>query len=79
MNQPTNGNTNCLAGMGCPSCSSPGPFDIVSNVQVTVTDHGVEDSHDYAWDDDSLCACRHCEFTGNVADFDLTNQQEEQS
>jgi hypothetical protein len=62
-------NTNCLAGMKCPECSSLGPFRITGEASFLVTDDGTEEFGDTEWTDLSSCMCAGCSFAGHVEDF----------
>jgi hypothetical protein len=63
-------NTNCLAGIRCPSCGSEGPFIIEVTVQVVMSDEGSEYGEgDLHWDEESYMRCAECDFDGTAADF----------
>ena len=62
-------NTKCLAGLACPGCGAPGPFRIAASCWATVTDAGVGNVEELAWDDDSPCRCHDCGHTGIVLGF----------
>ena len=62
-------NTNALAGMQCPECGSFGPFRIAGTATFEVTDLGVEDLFNPAWDDASFCICIACNYDGVIMDF----------
>ena len=62
-------NTNCLAGMACPTCKSEGPFGIECVVNVSMADSGTDDMGELDWDDTNWCSCQNCDFTGRVLDF----------
>lgn len=62
-------NTNCLAGMKCPTCDSLGPFKINAITTVLMSDEGSEEGGDQEWDNKSHCACAACDFHGCVKDF----------
>jgi len=59
-------NKNCLAGMRCPECKSYGSFDIITTCIATVTDDGVSDTRDHEWDDDAVCYCCACDWSGTI-------------
>jgi len=64
-------NTNCLADMRCPNCTSPGPFNIEVISVALIYDDGVSDVGDQEWKDDSWCLCteQDCEHQGRVSEF----------
>jgi hypothetical protein len=62
-------NTNCLEGMQCPQCKSFEPFNIEVKTMIKVFDSGTGDHGNTDWDEDSLCECCECDFSGTVADF----------
>jgi hypothetical protein len=63
-------NTNCLAGIRCPSCGSEGPFIIEVIQQVRMYDEGSEEAGgDIHWDSESYMRCEACDFDGTAADF----------
>jgi len=62
-------NTNCLAGMHCPECKSPGPFKISATALFTITDDGTEEFGDIEYDGGSYCCCPACDHDGIVHDF----------
>lgn len=62
-------NANCLAGMACPQCGSPGPFQISATALFTMTDDGSETFGDIAYDGGSYCRCVACGHDGFVHDF----------
>ena len=63
-------NTNCLAGIRCPSCGSEGPFIIQVTQQVRMYDEGTEEcGSDIQWGDASYMRCEACDFDGTAADF----------
>jgi hypothetical protein len=70
-------NINCLAGMQCPKCRSFGPFNIAVKTMMKVFDNGTDGHGDKDWDTGSFCECCECEFSGTVADFSKTSQQQE--
>ena len=63
-------NTNCLAGIRCPSCGSEGPFIVEVTVQVVMSDEGSEYGEgDLHWDEESYMRCVECDADGTAADF----------
>lgn len=64
-------NTNCLAGLQCPSCGSFEPFDIVSESVAKVYDDGVEHHSQTDWSDDSFICCCRCSTSGEVREFKI--------
>lgn len=62
-------NTNCLAGMLCPKCASPGPYNIHATCTVTVSDDGTTDARDFDWDNPNSCTCLNCDYTATIQDF----------
>jgi hypothetical protein len=63
-------NTNCLAGIRCPSCGSEGPFIIEVTQQVRMYDEGSEEcGSDTQWEDESYMRCEACDFDGTASDF----------
>ena len=67
-------NTNCLAGMACPSCKNEGPFKIAATALFTIHDDGTGAFGDVEYDDGSYCACPQCDFDGIVWDFKKGDQ-----
>jgi hypothetical protein len=61
-------NTNCLAGMQCPSCKSDGPFKIAATALFTIHDDGTGEFGDVEYDGGSYCECPQCDFDGIVDD-----------
>ena len=64
-------NENCLDGMRCPACQSPGPFWIVASSFFLISDDGVEDHESVEWDAASLCRCHSCDFMATVSVFTI--------
>jgi hypothetical protein len=66
-------NTNCLAGMKCPSCGYEECFDINVTTTVRMRDDGSDpdsgSGSDIEWDGTSLCHCGACSFFSQVKDF----------
>lgn len=62
-------NTNCLAGLSCPSCGHANPLNIEVRTILTVHDDGASDVEMTEWDCDSVCGCPACGRSGTVADF----------
>jgi len=62
-------NTNCLAGMRCPTCKSEGPFRITGTASFLVSDDGTDEGSDIEWDGSSICACGECDTVKTVCDF----------
>jgi hypothetical protein len=70
-------NTNCLAGIRCPSCGSEGPFIIEVTQQVRMYDDSVEEcGGDIKWNGEAYMRCEACDFDGEVADFSVTDDEE---
>ena len=72
-------NENCLEGMACPKCKSEGPFRIQAVTMAFVDDDGVQDNTDYEWDEASFCCCVECDHTGDVADFTIKEEGDEEA
>ena len=68
-------NTNCLAGIKCPKCSSEGPFRIACLVTCVVHDDGVDSYESPEWYDDDSCSCMACSFAGDVATFSTETKE----
>lgn len=62
-------NTNCLAGMRCPSCGHADELRIEVIAVAKVTDDGVELVGDTEWNDDSFCQCDVCDHSATVSAF----------
>lgn len=67
-------NTNCLAGMECPMCKGT-EFDIVTTCVASVTDDGITNERNHAWDDDSQCYCPACDWMGTVGQARIKNKK----
>lgn len=67
-------NSNCLAGIACPTCDGTGPFNIEVTTTALMFDDGVEKfSGDTTWDDDSPIHCLNCNIRALVKDFSVEN------
>ena len=53
-------NEDCLEGLKCPRCGSPGPFKIASCCITTIRDDGTEEIGDVDLSDESCCECPAC-------------------
>jgi DNA-directed RNA polymerase subunit RPC12/RpoP len=53
----------------CPKCGSQDRFEISCTTLATISDEGVEDHGDMAYEKDSYCRCRHCGHEATVGDF----------
>lgn len=62
-------NTNCLEGIQCPDCGNHESFRIAAATIAHVTDDGVADHGDMAWDENSRTECTACLRTGPLSDF----------
>lgn len=68
-------NSNVLEGSACPQCGSEGPFEIVADCYAIVSDNGVGDTRDFAWDESSLTRCTECDFKGDFREFAIPPKQ----
>ena len=66
-------NENCLECLECPGCHSPGPFDIVVECWMRVSDEGTdsESASDVEWHNDSPCRCPLCGYFGKVENLKI--------
>lgn len=62
-------NTNCLEGMRCPNCKSPGPFNIWGKAYFHVHDDGCSEFEELCWEENSNAHCPGCDWNGKVREM----------
>ncbi len=62
-------NTNCLAGIKCPSCGSEGPVEVEATSWFTLEDDGTDDFGDVIYDERSPMRCSACGHLATTAEF----------
>ena len=67
--------TSCLADMCCPDCKQNDEFEIAVSVWAKVTDEGSETFGDHEWDDNSVCRCPQCGWTGIVSELTVYSEE----
>lgn len=68
-------NTNCLAGLRCPTCDACEPFVIEITALLTVYDYGSGDDEMLEWHDGSAITCCACRRHGTVRGFSDPQRQ----
>lgn len=64
-------NTNCLQGMKCPKCASPGPFSLSTMCTMTWSDDGTEDDGgNMDFNPEGMGQCHECDYVGDLKEFD---------
>jgi len=74
-------NTNILEDMQCPKCGNEESFLIEITQVKRVRDNGTDEVPGYGpeWDNDSACECTACKFQGEVREFLLPHDTEEET
>jgi hypothetical protein len=64
--------------MKCPNCGAYEPFAISMQMEITIYDQGIEwpreEDHSPYWDEDSPCRCETCDYSGEVRDFNIPEE-----